>query len=300
MKKIFLLLIITSISVNAQTAGRSGLSFLKLGFGARNVAMSDLGVVGANDLTALNYNPSLLAVNQKTQLSFTHNSLFDGLASEMFAGSFQFWGLPFAVGVNTTTINDIEVRTKPGEAESTFDAHYFYASLSTGFNVSENIFAGGTIKYLYENIFSDDATGLGFDIGVAYQNVIENLSVGASIKNFGSMNNLRNEATKLPADLRLGAEYKFEMPESKFNVTGIGGLQKYTDTDDTHLHFGAEVTYDNMFSLRGGYVTGYDSKNLSAGFGVLWKNINLDYAYTPVNYSLGDYHIISIMYTFNN
>ncbi len=300
MKKALLIFLIAITNIFSQTAGNSGLSFLKLGLGARNIAMSDLGVIGNNNLTALNYNPALLAESKPTQLFFSHNNLFFDLNAEMVAGSFEMFGLPFAIGVNTTTISDIEIRTIPGEVESKFDAHYFNASISTAFNIYENLSIGATVKYIYENLFSDDATGLGFDFGAAYKNIIENLSVGISLRNIGSMNNLRNQPTKLPSDFRFGVEYKFDIPESKFDVTAIGGMQKYTDADDSHFHLGTEVIYDKMFSLRGGYITGYDSKDLSAGFGVLWNNISLDYAYVPINYNLGDYHIISIMYSFSN
>ena len=60
--------------------------------------MSDLGVVGATDLSALNYNPSLLAVNNKTQLSFTHTT-FPGYEFEMFAGVLLA-GFPLSVEYN--------------------------------------------------------------------------------------------------------------------------------------------------------------------------------------------------------
>lgn len=299
MKKIIIVLLFTSLTVFAQSAGNSGLSFLKLGFGARNIAMSDLGVIGNSDITALNYNPALLADGRKTQLFFTHNNLFDDLSSEMIAGSLNLFGLPFAIGVNTTTISDIEVRTKPGEADSKFDAHYFNASISTAYNISENIFIGATAKYIYENLFSDDANGLGFDFGAAYQNVVDNLSLGFSLRNMGSMNSLRNESTKLPTDLRIGASYFYSLSEYQIDINGISGFQKYTDSDDSHIHFGVEVTYDKLISLRGGYVTGYDSKDLSVGFGVLWNGLNLDYAYVPVNFGLGDSHVITLIYTFN-
>ncbi len=300
MKKLLIIALLASINISAQSAGSSGLSFLKLGFGARNIAMGDLGVIGNNDLTALNYNPALLADSNKAQIFFTHNSLFEDLGSEMFAGSFSLFGIPIAVGVNTTTISNIEVRTKPGEAETTFDAHYFNASISTAYNISENIFIGASAKYIYENLFVDDATGLGFDFGAAYKNVIENLSLGVSLRNIGSMNSLRNESTKLPTDLRIGASYYYPINEYNIDLNATAGFQKYTANDDSHIHTGIELTYDRTFSLRGGYITGYDSKDLSAGFGVFWNGFNLDYAYVPVNFNLSDYHIISIMYTFNN
>lgn len=287
-----------SATLSAQSAGNSGLSFLKFGFGARNVAMSDLGVVGVNDLSALNYNPSILAVNNKTQLSFTHNSLLQDLNSEMFAGSFKAFGVPIAVGVNTTNIADIEIRTIPGEVQSKFNAHYFNGSISTAFHLFEKIYFGATYKYIYENMFSDDASGYGLDFGINYQSNIAGLTFGAAIRNLGSMNELRSESTKLPTDFRIGTAYNFSLQNSKLNFTALAGFQKYTLQDDSHIHIGGEAVYDKLLSLRFGYASGYDTKNLSAGFGVNWKGINLDYAYVPVKYGLGDSHIISFTYTF--
>lgn len=299
MKKIFVIILFTSVAVFAQSAGNSGEAFLKFGFGARNIAMSDLGVVATNDLSALNYNPSLLAMNNKTQLSFTHNSLFQDLNSEMFGGSFNAFGLPFAIGVNTTTISNIEVRLKPGDPISTFSAHYFASSISTAFQLTDNISVGATYKYIYENIFSDNANGYGFDFGVTYQKLIDGLTLGASLRNIGSMNQLRTESTKLPTDLRLGGAYSFSMNEYNLDFTALAGFQKYTLQNDSHVHIGAEAVYQKMFALRLGYASGYDTKNISAGFGVLWHGINLDYAYVPVKYGLGDSHVITFTYTFD-
>ena len=45
----FLVLMFISTSLFAQTAGESGVSFLKIGFGARNIALGDVGVVSADD-----------------------------------------------------------------------------------------------------------------------------------------------------------------------------------------------------------------------------------------------------------
>ena len=293
-----LILFFFSTVIIAQSAGESGLAFLKFGFGARNVAMSDLGIVAANDLTSLNYNPSLIALNNKTQLSFTHNSLFQDLNSEMFGASFSIFGLPVAVGINTTTIANIEVRSQPGDAESLFSAHYFAGSISTAYEILNNFYAGATIKYLYENLFSDDANGLGFDFGISYEGLVNGLSIGAALRNIGSMNELRSQSTKLPTDLRIGAAYNYSIIDSRFDFTAIAGYQKYLEQTDSHLHIGGEVVYDKMFAMRVGFASGYDSKSISTGFGIKWKGINLDYAFVPYKYGLGDSHIISFIFTF--
>lgn len=59
MKKIILLFVISSVAVFSQSAGKTGLSFLKYGFGARNIAMGDAGTALSNDLTGLFYNPAV-------------------------------------------------------------------------------------------------------------------------------------------------------------------------------------------------------------------------------------------------
>jgi len=298
MKKIILIIILSSLIINAQDV-KTGLSFLKLGAGARNISMSDFGSLTSGDLNNGIYNPSVIAINPKTQLSFSHNTYFKDLSSEFFSGSFSFLNIPFMIGINTTTISDIEVRTKPGEPESKFNAHYFYGNLSAAYELYENLFAGASIKYIYENLFSDDATGYAFDFGISYKNLFKNLTLGASLRNIGSMKQLRTEPTKLPKDFRAGLTYNFDLPDYKLNINTTAGFQNYIDDKISHLHFGIEIFYFNIFALRGGYISGYDSKNVTAGFGIIFRGINLDYAYVPYKYSLGDSHIISFTYTFN-
>ncbi len=295
-KYIFLLFFVSTLF--AQSAGSSGLSFLKIGFGARNIALSDLGVVGTNDITALNYNPASLYKAQNFQLLFTHNEWFQDVRSENFGFGFKMFGIPFALGVNTTSVSDIEVRTKPGDVQSTFNANYFYGSLSTGFRVYENLAFGATVKHIYEGIFSDEATGWALDLGLHYEGIVEGLELGASIKNLGSMKELRVESTKLPTDIRFGAAYRYQIKSIESELLLIGGFQKYSQTNDNHVHIGAEFFYDNLIAVRGGYVSGYISKNISAGLGIFWNQINFDYAFVPFDYNLGSSHIISLKYTF--
>lgn len=298
MKKLLTIILLTG-SMLAQSAGNTGLSFLKIGFGPRNLAMSDLGVVESNDLTSLYYNPALLADNNTAQLFVSHNEWIQDVRSEMFGASFNLFGLPFAFGLNTTTIGDIEVRQRPGEALSTFNAYYFFSSLSTGFYVTDNIKFGLTTKFINENLFSDDAHGFGFDFGVAYSKVYDNLNFGLSVRNLGSMNKLRNVETTLPTDIRAGLSYPIELKSIKSDITLVGGFQKYLDMDNNHIHAGAEFLYNNFLALRAGYVTGYESKSFSGGLGLIWNNIKFDYAFTPFTYSLGSAHTISVSYLFN-
>jgi len=297
MKKLFVFFILVSSIMFAQTAGNSGLSFLKYGFGARNAALADLGVVLANDVTALNYNPALLA-GQDIQIHLSHNQSIQDVRSEMFGFGFNFGSINFAVGINTTTVDDIEIRNVPGEVLSKFNANYFYGSFSTGFYVADNVSAGATIKYLYEGMLTDEATGFGFDFGLAYGNLIPNLNLGLSLRNLGSMNKLREQETALPQDLRFGSSYLIPVNEIKSEVTLAAGFNKFLKDDNTHFGIATDIKYDKLISFRVGYITGYESKGLTTGFGVEWNGFEVDYAYTPFTYDLGDSHLISLLYNF--
>jgi hypothetical protein len=299
MKRFLLILILFPGLLLSQSAGSAGFSFLKIGFGARNIAMGDLGVVGGNDISSVNYNPAVITKLNNAQIMLGHNSWIQDLRSEVIGASFSALGLPLAFTLNTTSVNDIEVRTRPGDAESTFDAHYFYSGLTSGFSLYNNISAGITIKYVYENLFSDEATGLGYDFGLHITEAIKNLDLGLSVRNLGSVNKLRNESTELPVDVRLGASYKYNVESLNSKLLAIAGFQKYTAADNSHIHTGAEFLYDELIALRLGYISGYDSKDISAGIGIYWNNVNFDYAFTNFNYNLGGAHTISLMYTFN-
>jgi hypothetical protein len=298
MKKIILLLIIFSTCSFSQSAGNTGLSFLKFGFGARNIAMGDAGAVSADDITALFYNPSRLAGKDNSEIMFMHNEWIQDVRSEVLGVGSEIWGLPLALGFNVTTVNDIEIRTKPGEPDSKFNANYFFGSLSSGFGIVENIDFGISLKYLYEGILSDEATGWGVDLGLNYQTPAEGLTASAVIKNLGSMNNLRNEATKLPSEIRIGPAYHFELSESKIGITTAAEFQKYLSTDDIHFNLGAEGVYDKIVALRAGYQSGYESRGFTGGIGIIWGNLKFDYAFLPFSLGLGSASVFSLQFVF--
>lgn len=298
MRKI--LLIFTFVLINnliAQNAGNTGLSFLKFGFGARNTAMADLGNSISNDLSALHYNPARLSMNSDNEIMVNHNSWIQDVSSQMVGVKTNLFGIPFAVGFNVTNVNDIEIRTRPGEPQSKFNANYFYGSISSAYKFSDDLSVGATIKYLYEGILNDEATGLGFDFGLNYLTPIENLNVSAVLRNLGSMNALRNQETKLPTEIRIGSNYNFYLTEYKFDFVVAGEYQKYIEADN-HINLGMEIIYDNLFAVRTGYQTNYETRDLSFGFGLMWGNLKFDYAYVPFKLSLGSGKIFSLAFKF--
>ena len=299
MIKKILVITLALISVSfPQTGGNSGLSFLKFGFGARNIALGDAGSAFSNDLTALYYNPAKLADYKTPEVIFMHNSWIQDVRSEFAGAETSFWGLPVAIGLTITSVNDIPVRIQAGDPIATFNANNFSGSIGTGFKVASMLDFGFSVKYLYENIFVDEANGLAFDLGLNYHTPVDGLELAASVRNLGSMNALRYVSTKLPTEVRGGTSYKIEIPDSKLDFIGGVEFLSYTRDRENHVNLGGEITYNKVFSIRGGYQTGYISKGLTTGIGLVWGNLILDYAYVPFKLGLGNASMFSIQFKF--
>lgn len=299
MKKIITIFLLAASITFAQSAGSSGLSFLKFGFGARNIAMGDAGSSASNDLSAMFYNPSRLASTENNEAMFMHNEWIQDVRSEVGGVKWNMFNLPFAVGFNVTNVSDLEFRDeRPGEPLSFFSWNYFFGSLSTGFKVVDNLDFGLTFKYLYEGLLNDEATGFGFDFGANYTTSIEGLTISSVIKNIGSMNKLRAEETKLPTEFRIGGAYKFGLETAKLDFTAVGEFQKYLDTDDIHLHGGGEIVYDETFAARAGYQSGWESRGFTGGVGIMWGNLRFDYAFLPFSLGLGNANLFSLQFKF--
>jgi hypothetical protein len=298
MKKLLLVFIFIPVFVFGQSAGNTGLSFLKFGFGARNIAMGDAGSSASNDLSALYYNPARLPLIEMNEVIFMHSSWIQDINSEQFGIKWNMFGLPWAIGLNYTNVSDIEVRSRPGEAQTTFNASYFSGSLSTGFYVWDKLSFGGTVKYLYEALLNDEANGLGFDFGLNFETALNGLSISSSIRNVGSMNALRIEETKLPLDFRFGSAYKLNFDPTKLDVIVVAELQKYLDTDDTHFNLGGDIIYDQIVALRVGYQLGYEAKSFTGGIGLMWGNLRFDFAYLPFSQDLGNANLFSLQFKF--
>jgi hypothetical protein len=295
--KILLIILISLSSICAQSAGNSGLSFLKLGFGARNIALGDAGTALSSDVTSLFYNPSALALNPASEIMLMHNEWIEDVRSELLGARTIIFGIPVAVGFDLTTVSDIPVIVNPGDPVASFNANYFFGSISAGQKISENLYFGISIKYVYEAIYVDESTGWGFDFGATYLTPIRGLNVSAALKNVGTMKALRNDRTKLPTEIRIGPSYLFTF-EDKYQLSSAVEFQKYTPTNDIHFNIGAELLYDKLVSLRMGYQSGYISKNITAGLGLMWGNLSFDYALAPFKLGLGSGNILSLQFKF--
>ncbi len=290
---VFTLLLITCRTFLYSQAGSTGLSFLKLGVGARALSMGEAYTAIASDPSATHYNPAALSLMNNSQILLMHKEWIQDTKTEFLAATTSFDKFNAGISINGTTISDIELRTTPGPAQGTFTARNAAIGISASYALDTALSVGATMKYLYEKILVDEANGLGFDIGAIYRTPWD-IRLGAAVCNLGSMNELRNESSKLPQMVRFGAAYESRIESFDGTFTGSIDVVTLSGESLTHVLFGGELNYHNTFALRAGYQTSYESKNFTAGIGIHYGLIGLNYAFVPFKYDFGTTHTFSL------
>jgi hypothetical protein len=279
-------------------AGTAGLAFLKTGVGGRALAMGEAGVASSTDPSSVYYNPASLALSGSSQILLMHQAWIQDAHTEFLGASTSSGSFHLGLGVVSSAVDDIEVRTAPGAPLSTFSSRNASIGLSMALELSPEVSVGATGKLLYEKIFVDDATGFALDLGGIYH-VDSSLTLGASLNNLGSMSELRNESSKLPTIFRAGASYATPLESLESIVTASADIVSLSAEGSTHLHLGAEAEFRRMFSVRAGYQSGYDNKSVSMGVGVRQGMLRFDYAFVPFSMDLGSTHTLALLFTFD-
>lgn len=293
MMRMFVIVTAVVMTVNGQEIG-TGLPFLKNGSDARSAGMGETGTALSGDHSSFSYNPASLRSTKQRQLVLSHRVGFADVTSDHIGATLP--GEQWTIGLMavTSSVGGIEVRQRPGEAEGTFSARNAALGVGASYAINDELTVGVTGKLLYEKIYIDEASGYAADAGIHYK-VNDEFTAGASVVNLGSMSALRSASSELPSSLRFGGAYHTALT-SEITILGAVDMVKTLDDNGTHLHAGFETVYDSMLMLRGGYQSGYETRSFSAGLGVRYEMLRLDYSVVPNSGAFMPNHTVSIMF----
>jgi len=289
--KIFFMMIIFTSFLFSQGSSRGDVS-LKFPTTPFVAATGEAFVADPTALQSVLINPANIASSETYGVLFSHTEWIQDIRTECLsiAAPFSFGSLSLSIA--NTSVDGLELRTIPGPAIGTFNTQSTSFQLTYGVELTQNIRIGIAPKYLYEKIFVDEATGYGIDAGVIYTPPVDGVNLGCSLTNLGSLSAFRNERTDLPSQIRVGGTYSFNLDEMIFRAATT--FSSEFGTSINHCSIGGEVTYDHTFTARFGYQTGIDTRGFSAGIGIRYSFVSVDYAYVPFSLQIGNSHLISI------
>jgi len=292
---IIYLMVLCVSAVFAETGGKIGLSYLKIGVDARAAAMGDAYTAVSSDASATYWNPAGLAGSGNNSVILMHNSWLQDVNQEFGAVQFVNGIHNIAVSLNMISVTGIELRDETaseipiGETQ----ALNTYLGLAYATEIFENLQFGFQVKYLYEKYYLYSADGFALDLGIKKENLLQDLSWGLVIQNLGKMSALKEEATKLPLNLRTGVSYilPFQILE---NRPLMAADINYVMDDVTTFNLGVEVPLVTYADIRLGYVLGRETQSITAGFGLNYGVFHIAYAFVPYSYDLGNSHRFSL------
>ncbi len=300
MKQLFLLLFLTllasAVMAEDGNKGQNGLAYLKIAVDARAVGMGEAYSAVAGDAAAVYWNPAGMLKAKKSNVLFNHNEWIQGIRGEFVALSLVREKSAWGFHLRSFNIGEIPVRIiASSEPLENTSANYFSAGLSYARRLHPRIDAGVTVKYLFEKIYVESATGFGVDVGLAYRVPVSGLNLGLTLQNFGKMNNLRSESTNLPLITRIGGHYQLPVFSSRFQGSLASDIVLITH-ESVKIHLGTEWFLWQQIALRGGILSGYDSRSVSLGLGFNRPSIRLDYGFVPFGEDLGSTHRFTLSF----
>lgn len=276
----FMFILVNFAHSETSKVGTTAAQFLKIGVGARAVAMGEAFSGQANDVSALFWNPAGLTQLQHREALFSYSQW---LASLQY--SFAGIALPLSPSVGTlgffasflSTPEDV-VRTiyQPEGTGETFQSTDMALGLAYARKLTPQLSVGGNVKYIRQSIWHMSGSSWAIDFGGLFQSDFKNLRLGINIANFGAPLRIAGESSELFVDhapdfdgnVPVSAELSttaWELPLLfraglaldllSSRTTRLTLASEFNHPGDNHefINAGCEYAFKEMFFLRTGY-----------------------------------------------
>lgn len=284
--------------------GTIGGQVLKIGIGARAVAMGSSFVSVADDATAVYWNPAGIARIQKGVLSLNHTTWLADIGYAQATYLFHTRFLPGTIGISARSLymDAQQVRTvfRPQGDGRSFDAGDMTLGVTYGRSLTDKFSAGIGANYLQSSLASYTGNAVVFDFGTLYNTGYRSLRIGMSIQNIGSDMTFIDDPVKMPTVFRVGMS--MNLYESGNQMVLMAGDFSHPPDNSERASWGMEYGFKEFFFLRSGYQFNSDLETFSAGLGfklaaALNSEARVDYAYTDMG-SMPAVHRVSVDFRF--
>ena len=289
-------------NLGGQRVGTAAAQFLKIGIGARGVAMGESFVAVANDAEALYWNPAGIA-------QFTENTLITSHIQWLVDIQLEYLGVVFhlnranTIGIAATSLHtpdmDETTELQPFGTGRKFHFGDFASAFTYARNMTDKFSFGITLKLIQETIAEVTMQSVLFDLGTFYKTGWRSIRFAVAVTNFGSeiapkgtveYYNLDNQKVEVknfqsfspPTIFRIGIAWEPFQTEQHRLTTSI--QLNHPNDNKENINAGLEYSWRERLAFRLGYKTARVEESFSAGFGLQvptsFANLRLDYAYT--------------------
>jgi hypothetical protein len=265
-------------------------AYLRMGVGARALAMGGAFTAIADDATAAYWNPAGLVKIEHIEATFMYaaNMAVDRQLS-YFAYT-QWLGMG-GLGVSwlNAGMDDIPIYKSAEEYMGTESYADNAIMFSYGTEVG-SLMLGGTAKVLHQNVMGTSETGFGLDLGGMF-NVVDNVTAGMMVRDIGS----QCGDDDVPINWRFGGAIH---ALDGGLIVGID-VDKVKSIDDYEIHLGAEYgmeVHPEYYTFFRAGLNSVEDQAFTTGLGIRVPHVQFDYTYITEKEeeALGNNHRVSL------
>lgn len=251
MKKIYFCLVVLLTAgnlVSAGSLGTSGAAFLKILPGTRAQAMGGAYTALASGINGTCWNPAGIAFSGDKEFSAMYMEWISGIRYS-FLGYAHPVGDDMAFGISGIYLSTkVDGRDEIGQRTGDIDFGSFAGTVNCSYLFSEWSSWGVNIKYIKEDIGSDNVKASAYDIGNLYRFLDGKLRFGLSAQNLGSKIGKDN----LPLNFKVGIAV---LPwKDKFTFAFDAN---FPNDNKEHFNAGMEYRPIELIALRCGYPSSF-------------------------------------------
>lgn len=183
---VIVFLVLMSLEISAQTGGATIYQFLTLPNTARVTALGGSLITVSDDDGALAFqNPSALNDAMHNQISFSQSFYLADINYSTLSYTRTIGELNYFAGLQYMNYGDFLRTDETGFSTGNFSANEFAASVGAGYQYSDRISFGGTLKFINSQFEVYNSYGMAADLGAMYQDTSRNLTMGFTVSNLG-------------------------------------------------------------------------------------------------------------------
>jgi hypothetical protein len=294
-KSRFLIAVAVMLGIVSWTAAVFGADshaapYLRMGVGARALAMGGAFTAVSDDATAAYWNPAGLVKIENIEATFMYAANMSADRSLNYF-SYGHWLGMGGLGISwlNAGMSDIPKYDNAGEPLGNGDVGDNAITLSYGMEVG-SLMLGGSAKVLHSDVLGETETGFGLDVGGMFA-VTDMVSAGLMIRDIGS----QYGEVDVPLNWRFGTAI-----HAMDGALIVGfDVDKVQDIDDFVLHLGSEYGMEVHPGYHAFFRAGLNSvedQAFTTGLGIRVPYLQFDYTYMTEadEEALGNNHRVSV------
>jgi len=280
-----------------KNSGKSGYQFLKLPVVPELAGTGNTGEVNFSSPLLFLQNPVAFHWQRGAGVAFSNTQWFADTSMYNLAWRNILFNQSLGFGMTYFDYGKLEQRTDNGLLIGEYNPMDLRITSNYTRKITPSFNAGLNLNVAYQKIDTSSSLALFLDFGVLYLSPLRGANIDLTFKNIGTSTKMDQEKTPLPFTAEMGISLgNYNFLEGVVQILPATKIAYMNDHDDLLPSLGVNFQLYEVLFLRVGYKFNYNEESFSAGMGVEYASLRVDYSFVAID--IEDIHLFGIGWRF--